>query len=57
LQLGRWVGMLNKLSRNILRWQGHRRSGSAVFLIMFSATMKATETNGTTFGRIRFALG
>jgi len=55
-QLGPWVGMLKQLSRNILRWQGHRRSGSAGFLIMFSATMKAMETNGITFERIPFVL-
>jgi hypothetical protein len=43
-------------SRETLRWQGHRRSGSAAFLIMFSATMKATETDGITFERIPFVL-
>jgi REP element-mobilizing transposase RayT len=55
LELGRWIGMLKQTLRNRLRQQRHRRSGSAVFLIMFFATMKAMPKNGITSGRIPFA--
>ena len=55
-QLGPWVGMLKQaLAKQIALTRNRRRSGSAAFLIMFCAAMKATPRNGITSATIPFA--